>query len=61
MKLLMEHDLIDEFIVSTISLILGDGIRLFSPGVPGMALECTDHVYFDTGLVKLHYRRWRNA
>jgi len=54
---LLEHDLIDEFIISVIPILVGDGIRLFKSGRPEQRLELLDTKTFDTGLAQLHYRR----
>lgn len=54
-KLFMEKDLIDEYIVTVIPIILGDGKRLFLGGTPGIKLKAMPSKYFDTGLVQLHY------
>jgi dihydrofolate reductase len=58
-KLLMEKDLIDEYIVSVIPTLLGDGKRLFMGGTPTISLEAIPPKFFDTGLVQLHYIRKR--
>lgn len=54
-QLLMENQLIDEYIISVIPIILGDGKRLFLGGVPCSNLKALPPKYFDTGLVQLHY------
>ena len=56
-KLLMERNLIDEYIVSVIPVLLGDGIRLFPGGTEMIRLKAMPARYFDTGLVQLRYRR----
>lgn len=56
-KLLMEKDLIDEYIVSVIPIILGDGKRLFSGGTPKINLKALPARYYESGLVQLHYMR----
>lgn len=56
-KMLMEKDLIDEYIISVIPISLGDGIRLFQGGTPRLELELVSSESFDTGLVQLHYKR----
>ncbi len=56
-KTLMENHLIDEFIISVIPTILGDGKRLFIGGVPTDDLELVTCEKFETGLVQMHYRR----
>lgn len=54
---LLKHNLIDEFIISIIPVILGDGTKLFKDGRPEQALEFIEAKTFDTGLVQLHYKR----
>lgn len=56
-QLLMEKDLIDEYIISVIPLSLGDGKRLFTGGTSRIDLELIKSESFETGLVQLHYRR----
>ena len=53
------NDFIDEFIISIIPIILGEGIRLFSDKSMKMNLILKDHKVFDDGLVQLHYTRKR--
>jgi dihydrofolate reductase len=54
---LLKHDLVDEFIISIIPVLLGEGIRLFKDGRPEQTLECTRVKTFETGLTQLHYKR----
>jgi len=54
---LLRDNLIDEFIISIIPVILGDGIRLFRDGRPELDLQLVSTREFDTGLVQLHYVR----
>lgn len=56
---LLNHDLIDEFIISIVPVLLGDGIRLFKDRRPEQLLALSDVKTFDTGLTQLHYRRAR--
>lgn len=56
-KLLMENELIDEFIISVIPIILGDGHRLFKGNVPKQNLVAVSSKKFDSGLVQLHYKK----
>ena len=56
-KLLMDKNLIDEYIISIIPIILGDGIRLFKGGTPQISLKTMPVKAFDTGLVQLRYVR----
>lgn len=54
-KLLMEKNLIDEYIISVIPIVLGDGKRLFSGGIDSIHLKALPPLYFDSGLVQLRY------
>lgn len=56
-KLLMEKDLIDEYIISVIPTILGDGKRLFIGGTPPLALEAEEVKQYESGLIQLRYKR----
>jgi dihydrofolate reductase len=56
-KLLMKKDLIDEYIISVIPIILGDGKRLFKGGVPSIKLKTVSSKQYESGLVQLHYQR----
>jgi len=56
---LMKHDLIDEFCISVIPVLLGNGVRLFKDGRPEQVLECVKVKTFETGLTQLHYKRRR--
>jgi len=54
---LLKHDLVDEFIISVIPVLLGNGIRLFKDGRPEHILEFITAKTFDTGLTQLRYKR----
>jgi dihydrofolate reductase len=54
---LLQHHLVDEFIISIIPVLLGTGTRLFKDGRPEQILELTSAKTFETGLTQLHYRR----
>lgn len=54
---LMLGDLIDEYIISIIPVMLGSGIPLFSAGRSVVPLKLVACRYFEKGLVQLHYRR----
>ncbi|MDR7127875.1 dihydrofolate reductase [Algoriphagus sp. 4150] len=56
---LLESDLIDEFIISIVPVLVGDGIRLFKDGRPEQQLNLVKAKTFDTGLTQLHYKRKR--
>ena len=53
---LLKENLIDEFIISIIPIILGDGIRLFKDGRPELHLTLMHSKCYATGLVQLHYK-----
>ena len=54
---LLQHDLIDEFIISVVPILLGNGTRLFKDGRPEQTLEFIGVKTFVTGLTQLHYKR----
>ncbi len=56
----IEHDLIDEFIISIHPVIFGDGIPLFHPPLPKRYLRLQNCKTFDTGLVQVTYVRKRS-
>jgi dihydrofolate reductase len=56
---LLKNDLVDEFIISVIPVLIGSGTRLFKDGRPEQILELVSVKTFDTGLTQLHYRRKR--
>lgn len=56
---LLRSDLVDEFIISIVPILVGGGTRLFKDGRPGQQLEFVNAKTFDTGLAQLHYRRKR--
>lgn len=56
---LLKNDLIDEFIISVIPVLVGNGTRLFEDGRPEQQLEFLGAKTFDTGLTQLHYKRKR--
>ncbi len=53
---LLKACLIDEFIVSVIPILVGDGTRLFKDGRPEQLLELISSKTFETGLTQLHYK-----
>jgi len=54
---LLKHNLIDEFIISVIPVLLGNGTRLFKDGRPEEVLEFITANTFESGLAQLHYKR----
>lgn len=56
-KKLLEKNLIDEFVISIIPVILGDGKRLFIREIPFTNLKSLGAKTFESGLVQLHYSR----
>ncbi|MEM9526542.1 MAG: dihydrofolate reductase family protein [Bacteroidota bacterium] len=56
-QLLLGKNLIDEYIISVIPTILGDGKRLFIGGVDPIKLSLTSSKQFSSGLVQLRYRK----
>ena len=54
---LMKNNLVDEFIISVIQILLGDGIKLFKDGRRELKLELLSTKQFDKGLIQLHYKR----
>jgi len=52
----MQHKLIDEYILSIIPVVLGDGIPLFKGPLPEHRLELLQSTDYAAGLVQLHYR-----
>lgn len=56
-KLLMEKNLIDEYIVSVIPVILGQGKRLFLGDSPFIKLKALPPKSYETGLIQLHYQK----
>jgi dihydrofolate reductase len=54
---LLKHSLIDEFIISVIPVLLGNGVRLFKDGLPEQNLKLLNVRHFNTGLIQLHYEK----
>lgn len=54
---LLKENLIDEFYISIIPILLGDGIALFKGGLPETPLKLVSAESFDKGLVQVHYIR----
>jgi len=55
----LKSDLIEEFIITIIPILLGDGISLFKGRSNEKKLKLIDEKTFDSGLVQLHYKRKR--
>jgi dihydrofolate reductase len=53
---LLQDNLIDEFYISIIPILVGCGIRLFQDGRPEQQMKLIDSKQFDSGLVQLHYK-----
>lgn len=54
---LLKNSLIDEFIISIIPVLLGNGTKLFKDGRPEQILEFVSVKTFETGLVQLYYKK----
>jgi len=54
---LMKDNLIDEYIISIIPVMLGNGIRLFHDSRPEENLQLVDCKTFDSGLIQIHYKK----
>ena len=57
---LLKANLIDEFIISIIPILVGDGIKLFADGRPELKLKLVNLKKFETGLIQMHYERVDN-
>jgi len=53
---LLKNNLIDEFIISIIPVLVGNGTRLFKDNRPEQELELVNAKTFETGLTQMHYR-----
>jgi dihydrofolate reductase len=58
---LIRLDLVDEYRLMITPGLLGDGKRLFEPGLPRLGLTRVETLPLDTGAVIIHYRRDRQA
>jgi dihydrofolate reductase len=54
---LLKENLIDEFIISIIPVLVGSGTRLFKDSRPELKLELVSTKQFNKGLVQLYYKR----
>jgi dihydrofolate reductase len=57
---LLKLDLIDEFMISVIPVLVGNGTKLFKDGRPEQKLELVSVKSFEKGLTQLHYKRADN-
>lgn len=56
-NILLTENLIDEFIISVIPILVGNGIKLFQDGRPELKLHLLSTKQYEMGLVQLHYKR----
>lgn len=54
---LLREDLIDEFVISIVPVLVGGGTRLFEDGRPEQILELVSTKQFKKGLTQFHYKR----
>lgn len=54
---LLKENLIDEFIISIIPVLVGNGVKLFKDGRPEQKLKLVSTKQFDKGLTQLYYKR----
>ena len=54
---LLKDQLIDEFIISVIPILVGGGIKLFKDGSSTQKLQLVSVKSFEKGLVQMHYQR----
>ncbi len=54
---LLKENLIDEFYISIVPILLGEGISLFKQHRPELNLKLSEVKSFDKGLVQLHYKK----
>ncbi len=57
---LMKYDLIDDYIISIIPVLLGKGLRLFDDYRKKMDLKLIYSKSYPSGLIQFHYRRIHN-
>jgi dihydrofolate reductase len=56
----LRHGLIDEYIISTIPIILGGGVPLFPASTPEQKLEVISSRQYESGLLQSHYQNREN-
>jgi len=54
---LIKNDLVDEYIISVVPVMLGSGTKLFKDGRPEQLLDFVGAKTFESGLVQMHYKR----
>ncbi len=54
---LLKFDLIDEYVISILPILVGKGTKLFKDGRPEQKVELVSVRSFDKGLTQLHYKR----
>ncbi len=54
---LLLDDLVDEFIISMVPILVGSGTRLFKDGRPEQILKLVSTKQFESGMVQMHYKR----
>lgn len=54
---LMKSNLIDEWIISIVPVMMGNGTKLFKDGRPMLEMELVSSKSYDTGLTQVHYKR----
>ena len=52
---LLQEQLVDELIISTIPVLLGNGVRLFKEGIPEQRLSLVQSRAYASGLVQQHF------
>jgi dihydrofolate reductase len=55
----LQYDLIDEFIISIIPVLLGEGIQLFNGNNGELSLVVKDSKSYNSGVIQIHYERKR--
>jgi len=57
---LLKNNLINEFVISIVPILLGSGIRLFKEGSPEQRIDLISSKEFKSGLVQLRYQKHPN-
>ncbi len=58
---LLKEDLVDEMIIFTMPIMVGEGTRLFKDGRPERRVNLVSTKAYDTGVVRVHYELRREA